>query len=116
MAETPSLGRAVVDLFDAAGMSSYLCRDVRTAPAEVLARAALVVVAANNDRCATLDARIRGEVPLADLIVIGSRDPRLPTAARTYPVELPLVPGPLLDLVRALSMRAEAPPGRAHLR
>ncbi|HTP54304.1 MAG TPA: hypothetical protein VML94_05005 [Thermoplasmata archaeon] len=110
--ETPSLGRSIVDLLEASGVSAHYVDDIRAEePLGTLGRRYSVVVAASNTHyCATARQWATGELPDVALVVVGSRDPFV-TRARLQLVPLPLLPARLLGLVRSLLDGGTAPPG-----
>ncbi|HTT73281.1 MAG TPA: hypothetical protein VMG99_03930 [Thermoplasmata archaeon] len=107
--ETPSLGRSIVDLLEAAELPATFVADVEAdGPLPSIGhRHSVVIAAASGYFCTTARRYFRGELPRVALVVVGSRDPlvgRLPAARR---FNLPLVPGQLLEGVRSLMARPE---------
>lgn len=109
VAETPSLGRSVLDLLESGGHSGRLVLDL---PSElptdwVRSNDPVVVVACNAAFCRTARRWARGEFPSVRLVVVGSRDPVLATLPQVEVVGLPLNPSALLT---AVADRRGAPP------
>lgn len=103
--ETPSLGRAVADMLESAGLPARFVADL-TSPlprSDAGGPRPVVVVACNEAYCATARRYARGEFPDVTMVVVGSRDPMLTTIPGIHLVRLPLTPAPLLALVRGLS-------------
>lgn len=63
-------------------------------------RPPLLLVASNRLRCETARRWLHGEFPGADLIVVGSRNPRLTDASLVRQIALPLRPNELVQLVQ----------------
>jgi hypothetical protein len=107
--ETPSLGRAIADLLESGGITARLVVDIGAElPLSSLSRRfPVVIVACNGYFCATARRYARGELPNIELVVVGARDPALQGLTGIRVVPLPLVPGPLLALIRELSSRAD---------
>lgn len=101
VAETPSLGRSVVDLLESGGHAVRLVLDLPSElPADwVRATDPVVVVACNSLFCRTARRWARGEFPRVRLVVVGSRDPVLATLPAVEVVPLPLSPSNLLAAV-----------------
>lgn len=103
VAETPSLGRSLVDLLRADGLTCRLVHDLRAVDLDPEARGPpAVFVACNESYCATARRWARGELPRVRLVVVGSRDPELATIPGLRVVPLPLRPGPLVALAREM--------------
>ncbi len=104
VAETPSLGRSIVDLLvderiDCRLVSDLTDRELATwAPG----REPVVVVACNEPYCRTARRWSRGELGGAPLVVVGARDPELWRLPGVRVVPLPLHREPLLALLRDL--------------
>jgi hypothetical protein len=102
--ETPSLGRSVADLLEAANIPIHYVLDVdQGGPLiSIGARFPLIVAASSGYFCSTARRWLRGEFPRSRLIVVGSRDPALADAkgVRTFP--LPLEPEHLLGVVQTM--------------
>jgi hypothetical protein len=113
--ETPSLGRSVADLLESAGVRTQFVEDLRRQPPvrDFAGRFPTVVVASSGYYCATARQRARGELPVLNLVVIGSRDPALVGARGVRLVSLPLEPGRFLELIRGLVGASEPPPTSA---
>lgn len=103
VAETPSLGRSLLDLLESGGHTGRLVVDLPSElPAEwVRSNDPVVVVACNAAFCRTARRWARGEFPFVRLVVVGSRDPVLATLPRVEVVRLPLSPSALLMAVAA---------------
>lgn len=102
--ETPSLGRSIVDLLHAEGLTCRLVHDLAipvTEPAEAPPRR-VVVVACNESYCVTARRWARGQMPGYRLVVVGARDPALESIRGISVVPLPLRAAPLVALVREL--------------
>lgn len=104
MAETPSLARAIADLLESGGLEVTVVPDVLEAsPTDRLSeRFRLVVVACNAAYCATVRRWIRGELPGATLVVVGSRDPVLAGLEGITALPLPIEPWRLLATIEGL--------------
>ncbi len=102
--ETPSLGRALVDLLEAAGIATqYASEFPGAAPgARASGTPNVVVIASNSPHCATAREWLNGRHRPSRLLVVGSRDPRVLGAQEIERVDLPLEPDPFLRLVRSL--------------
>jgi hypothetical protein len=102
--ETPSLGRALVELFEADEIRSRLVAppDPPDRWEELLATRPLLVVACSGLYCATARSWLRGELPVQHLVVVGARDPFVARASGLHHVPIPVSAGPLLELVRGL--------------
>jgi hypothetical protein len=100
--ETPSLGRAIVDLLDAEGYRTAFTLHLDRVDDGLLRTTRLVIAAANGPYCATLRERRAGAVDGQELIVVGSYDPLVTVGPRVHPVQLPLQTAPFLALVRSL--------------
>lgn len=98
--ETPSLGRSVSYLLDAAGIpiDTVATLDPITSRSPTLPP--LIIAASSGPMCATARRWLQGAYPGSDLIVVGSRDPTVSAAPSIHQVALPLRPGDLLELVR----------------
>lgn len=107
VAETPSLGRSVLDLLEARGLKGHLVLDLPPAlPPEWLgSRDPVVVVACNSPFCRTARRWSVGEFPGVRLVVVGSRDPILRTLPGVESLPLPLLPTALLNAVENLPHR-----------
>lgn len=101
VAETPSLGRSVLDLLESGGHSGRLVLDLPSElPADwVRTNDPVVVVACNSPFCRTARRWARGEFAHVRLVVVGSRDPVLETLPQVEVVRLPLDPSMLLMAV-----------------
>jgi hypothetical protein len=102
--ETPSLGRAIADLLESSDLAVRYARDVATeVPLENFAGRFPVVVAASTGlACATARRWSRGELPGAELVVVGERDATVSARDHLHFVSLPLRPQEFLELVRRL--------------
>jgi hypothetical protein len=102
--ETPSLGRAIADLLDAAGLPSRLVAVPRPTASEPPAAGAyrVVVAACNAPESVTALAWHRGEFPRSSLVVVGSRYGVIPPSRNVEVIRLPLDPPYLVALVRRL--------------
>jgi hypothetical protein len=109
VAETPSLGRSIVDLLESGNIPSRLVYDVSVEHplSNLAARFPVVISACNEHFCATARRWARGEFPNVDMVVVGDRDSELPSFAGVRVVSLPLVPAPFLALVHGLLTAAE---------
>ncbi len=96
--ETPSLGRAIVDLLEAGGIRTAFVLDAREAKGSFAA----VVAACNAAYCDTLRAWLRGELPPSPLVLVGSRDPVGRSLPEAHLVDLPLKPESFVSLVRSM--------------
>ena len=96
--ETPSLGRAIVELLEADGLSVQFVLDVKQARGRYPA----VVAACNNVYCSTFRTWLRGELPDSELVVVGTRDPLVRSSSGVHQVDLPLRPKNLLAVVNRL--------------
>lgn len=98
VAETPSLGRSVLDLLESGGHPGRLVFDLPSElpPDWVRSSDPVVVVACNSPFCRTARRWASGEFPRLRLVVVGSRDPLLATLPRVEVVPLPLHPATLL--------------------
>jgi hypothetical protein len=115
--ETPSLGRSIADLLEAWEVPNRYVHDLSVEPSlETLhERCPVVVVASNGPFCPTARRWLRSELPKVELVVVGSRDPALASAAGIHTVELPLARDRLPGLVRDLLASAgTTEPGLAH--
>lgn len=101
--ETPSLGRAIVDLLDAYGVATRFAPEVDAAQRAGLRGVRVIVAAANSGHCPTLRSYLRGELAGPQLVIVGSRDPLAVAGGGVHPVGLPLVPTPFVQLVRSLA-------------
>jgi hypothetical protein len=101
VAETPSLGRSVLDLLESGGHTGRLVLDLPSElPSDwVRATDPVVVVACNAPFCRTARRWARGEFPRVRLVVVGSRDPVLDSLPQVEVVRLPLSPSALLTAV-----------------
>lgn len=101
--ETPSLGRSIVDLLESGRVPSRYVRSVdpERPLSDLSGSVALVIAACNEHFCATAR-RWAEESPPLTLVVVGSRDPRLPGMPGVRVVPLPLRPGRFLSLIRSL--------------
>jgi hypothetical protein len=92
VAETPSLGRSLVDLLLSEGISCRLVSDLTPGELEtwVPGSEPVILVACNEAYCRTARRWARGELPGSTLVVVGARDPEL----RNIPV-IRVVPLPL---------------------
>jgi hypothetical protein len=111
VAETPSLGRSIVDLLLAEGITCRLVSDLSDRELESWAPGPepLVVVACNEAYCRTARRWARGELKVSGLVVVGARDPELRTMPQVRIVPLPLQREPLVVLIRGLV--TISPPG-----
>lgn len=102
--ETPSIGRALVDLLKTENVPCRFVDDVDSErPLSHLSeRVAVVVAACNEQICSTARRWARGEIPNVPLVVVGSRDPTLISLTGARIVPLPLVPRPFLALTTEL--------------
>ena len=109
VAETPSLGSAVLELLIAEGLGATkvdeLAEAVRTYQ-ESGGLPRLLVCASSNRRCQTAWQWATGPFAAVALVVVGTRDSTLPEARRIHFVTLPLSPTVLVELVRTLVRRA----------
>jgi hypothetical protein len=103
--ETPSLGRSVTDILDAAELPARFVADLDgEAPLETLvARHPVLVVASNSYFCSSARRWVRGEMPHVALVVVGSRDPVVAANANIRAVALPIAPSPFLTMIRQLT-------------
>ena len=110
--ETPSLGRSIADLLESGNVPCRVVYDISAErPLGTLSqRFRMIIVACNERFCATARRWARGEIPKSELIVVGSRDPALASMVGVRVVPLPLVPGPLLALVRGPGSSSLASP------
>ncbi len=117
VAESLSLGRALVDLLDVAGLPARICQDpmLEGPLASFSLRFPVVVVGSPGFYCETARRWLRGRLPPIPLIVVGSNDPQLPEDHRMYRFPLPLATEEFLRVVRAHwpggGESAGAPPG-----
>jgi hypothetical protein len=111
--ETPSLGRSVVDLLETAGVPTHFVYDLgaEPSPSKVSERYPVVIAVCNEPYCATGRRWMRGELPGAVLVVIGSRDRSIQAITGIRIVPLPLDPGPFLELIDGLLAAARAVDG-----
>ncbi len=102
--ETPSLGRAIVDLLQSDGVDCRYVRGLgaRSTAERMLRGTRLVVVASNGPFSPTVRRWQREALAGPTLVVVGSRDPVATAAAVRHRVDLPLSPRPFLDLIRTL--------------
>jgi hypothetical protein len=117
--ETPSLGQSIVDLLESGNVPTRFVHDVTTqAPlSSLFERFPLVIAASNRYVCATARRWSRGEFPDVVMVVVGARDPALTDMRGVRVVPLPLLPGPLLALVRSLTFppKVGGPPSRPRI-
>jgi hypothetical protein len=100
--ETPSLGRAIVDLLESDGVRCRYALDLDPSQREDLRDIDVIIAAANTPYCATLRRQEQGLLNGHPLIVVGSRDPRVARNPKVHRIELPLEPAPFLRLVHSL--------------
>jgi len=113
--ETPSLGRAIVDLLRAEGLPCRLVLELRGLDVERGSGVVgpVVFVACNEAYCVTARRWSRGELPTARLVVVGARDPELASIRGLRVVPLPLRPQPLLALAREMLESGRAATARS---
>jgi hypothetical protein len=102
--ETPRLGRSIVDLLRSENVPCGFAYDVSAHhPLESLSQRYPVVVAACSEEfCGTARRWARGEFPGVTLVVVGSQDPALSEMAGIRFLPVPLVPTPLVSLLRSI--------------
>jgi hypothetical protein len=102
--ETPSLGRSIADLLESGDIPSRLVYDLGAERSldELSGQFPVVVAACNEHFCATARRWARGELPHVAMVVVGDRDPGLPSIPGVEVVALPLLPSPFLALVHRL--------------
>jgi hypothetical protein len=107
IAETPSLGSALLELFASdhleAHMVDHLVAAERYASTRPAAAPALLVAAANGRGCVTVEQWPKSSLRNSALVVVGARDVDRSEQARLHIVPLPLDPRRLLALVRNLA-------------
>ncbi len=109
--ETPSLGRALVDLLEADGLSVQYRPHLESAGVPGSGPAPVIVVASNTPYCATARRWLDGELGSSRLVVVGSRDPRVAPGSGIHRVSLPLRAAPFLQTVRGLLSGKGPAPG-----
>ncbi len=96
--ETPSLGRAIVDVLEAGGIPAQFVLDSNESKESYRA----VVAACNAPYCSTVRKWLRGELPGSSLVVVGTRDPLALTSPGVRRIDLPLRPKSFVAVVRSL--------------
>jgi len=107
--ETPSLGRALVDLLQSDGVKvRYLPGSDAIRLAHGPRHPAVIIVASNAPYSATARRWLEGKLVANSLITVGSRDPVIAPLPNVHRVALPLEPGGFLRLVHSLLPDAPA--------
>jgi hypothetical protein len=111
--EAPALGVAVMGLLEGEGVPVQLVPRIEQAE-RLLARGPpgappLLLCASNRFECGCVARYRAGAFPATELILVGSRNPKLVSEGRLHVVALPLRPMELLRLVRRL-LRAPTGP------
>lgn len=109
--ETPSLGRALVDLLEADGLSVQYRTSLESSGTPGAGAPTVIVVASNTPYCATARRWLDGELGTSRLVVVGSRDPRVAPGSGIHRVPLPLRAAPFLQTVRGLLSGKGPAPG-----
>jgi hypothetical protein len=104
VAETPSLGRSIVDLLLAEGVSCRLVSDLsaRELDSWIPGQEPVILAACNESYCRTARRWARGELRGSGLVVVGARDPELRDVPGARVVPLPFQREPLVALLRDL--------------
>ena len=100
--ETPSLGRALVDLLEADGVSVRYLPNLGDSEKSRVEAPSVIVVASNSPYCSTARRWLGGEFSASRLVVVGSRDPMVSPVSGIYRISLPLQAAPFLQTVRLL--------------
>lgn len=110
VAETPSLARSIADLLTGENIPARCLLDLQgEAPLVTLAdRYPILIVASAGPYSATVRRWIQGEMPRVELVVVGSRDPKIPEDRRIHRIGLPLSFPEFLGLIRDLRSGAPA--------
>ncbi len=96
--ETPSLGRAIVDVLEAGGVGARFVLDVKESSEPYRA----IVAACNASYCSTLRVWLRGELPGSTLVLVGTRDPLAMGVPGIRRIDLPLRARVLVGTIRTL--------------